>query len=112
MLLGDSYEANKYMLSDPQDTSKYLSVQFFTDNAINPCLDSTYEFFEHIVFQVRKMHLGIQPLEIFHFGGDEVAHGAWTQSPACAKLAAKLGLNFTSPNIVKVKINQTIIQTL
>ncbi|XP_020912807.1 uncharacterized protein LOC110250538 [Exaiptasia diaphana] len=101
MAMGDTYQANKYLLSDPQDTSKYLSVQFFTDNAINPCLESTYEFFEHIVFQVRDMHLGIQPLEIFHFGGDEVAHGAWTKSPACAKLAAELGMNFTSPNIVK-----------
>lgn len=101
--MGDSYKANQYLLSDAQDTSKYLSVQFFTDNAINPCLDSTYEFFEYIVFQVRNMHLGIQPLKIFHFGGDEVAKGAWTKSPACAKMSAQLGLNFTSPNIVKVR---------
>lgn len=101
--MGDSYKANQYLLSDAQDTSKYLSVQFFTDNAINPCLDSTYEFFEHIVFQVRNMHLGIQPLKIFHFGGDEVAKGAWTKSPVCAKMSAQLGLNFTSPSIVKVR---------
>ena len=39
--------------------------------------------------------------KIFHFGGDEVAHGAWTKSPACKRLAQKLGLNFTSPTIVK-----------
>ena len=40
-------------------------------------------------------------MKIFHFGGDEVAHGAWTQSPACKQLAHELGLNFTSPTIVK-----------
>lgn len=39
--------------------------------------------------------------KIFHFGGDEVAHGAWTKSPACKQLAQKLGMNFTSPTIVK-----------
>ena len=30
-----------------------------------------------------------------------MAHGAWTKSPACKALAQKLGLNFTSPTIVK-----------
>ena len=29
------------------------------------------------------MHEDIQPLKIFHFGGDEVPHGAWQDSPAC-----------------------------
>lgn len=30
-----------------------------------------------------------------------MAHGAWTKSPACKQLAHQLGLNFTSPTIVK-----------
>lgn len=30
-----------------------------------------------------------------------MAHGAWTKSPACKQLAHKLGMNFTSPTIVK-----------
>ena len=25
----------------------------------------------------------IQPLKIFHFGGDEIPHGAWEGSPIC-----------------------------
>ena len=54
--MGDPFEANRYLLSDPHDTSKYLSVQFFMDNAINPCLESTYEFIEHVVASVRHMH--------------------------------------------------------
>ncbi|CAH3143871.1 unnamed protein product [Pocillopora meandrina] len=62
--MGNSFEADQYLLSDPLDTSKYLSVQFFTDNAINPCLESTYEFLEHIVVSVRHMHQDIQPLKV------------------------------------------------
>jgi len=99
--MGNSFEADQFLLSDPLDQSEYLSVQFFKDNAINPCLESTYEFLEHVVASVRHMHHDIQPLKIFHFGGDEVAHGAWTKSPACKQLAHKLGMNFTSPTIVK-----------
>ena len=30
-----------------------------------------------------------------------MAHGAWTKSPACKQLAHKLGMNFSSPTIVK-----------
>ena len=62
--MGNSFEADQYLLSDPLDTSKYLSVQFFTDNAINPCLESMYEFLEHIVVSVRHMHQDIQPLKV------------------------------------------------
>ena len=61
---GHSFEADQYLLSDPLDTSEYLSVQFFKENAINPCLESTYEFLEHIVSRVRQMHHDIQPLKV------------------------------------------------
>ena len=33
-----------------------------------------------------NLHRGIQELEIFHFGGDEVVAGAWDNSPSCQKL--------------------------
>ena len=62
--MGNSFKADQYLLSDPLDASKYLSVQFFTDNAINPCLESTYEFVEHIVVSVKYMHQDIQPLKV------------------------------------------------
>ena len=62
--MGHGFEADQYLLSDPLDKSQYLSVQFFTDNAINPCLESTYEFLEHIVSSVREMHHDIQPLKV------------------------------------------------
>lgn len=28
--------------------------------------------------QVKKLHIDIQPLKVFHFGGDEVAKGEYT----------------------------------
>ena len=38
---------------------------------------------QKIVREVKQMHADIQPLKIFHFGGDEVPPGAWEKSPAC-----------------------------
>ena len=77
--------ATQYRLIDTHDTSVYSSVQMFNDNAINPCVESTYVFFEKVIRELKK----IQPnIMIFHFGGDEVSHGAWTKSPECMKLAA------------------------
>lgn len=74
----------EYRISDPKDTSTYLSVQQFTDNAINPCLKSTYKFVEKIITEIRNMHQEAgSPLKIFHFGGDETPNGAWVRSPAC-----------------------------
>ena len=43
LALGDP-AASYYLLSDPEDRSTYLSIQYFRDNAVNPCLTSTYNF--------------------------------------------------------------------
>ena len=47
----------------------------------------TDRFMRHLVREVKKMHADTQPLKVFHFGGDEVARGAWTESPACAAMS-------------------------
>ena len=39
--MGKTFETDQYLLSDPLDTLQYLSVQFFTNNGINSCLEST-----------------------------------------------------------------------
>ena len=52
--------AEEYLLTDLEDTSEYLSVQYFTDNAINPCMDSTYRFMEHVIVETMKLHQDIQ----------------------------------------------------
>ncbi|MEC8232987.1 MAG: family 20 glycosylhydrolase, partial [Pseudomonadota bacterium] len=83
MKAGNSTEANKYMLVDKQDTTRYESVQFYRDNTINPCLDSTYTFIDTIMGAVKALHDKANvPLEYFHVGADETA-GAWVESPVC-----------------------------
>lgn len=64
--------AKEYRLVESGDSSKYSSVQMFNDNALNPCIDSTYWFYEKVITEIQKMHVG---LTFFHFGGDEVANG-------------------------------------
>ncbi|KAJ8321567.1 hypothetical protein KUTeg_000882 [Tegillarca granosa] len=83
---GNMTKANEFLLAEINDPSKYLTVQFFNDNAVNPCLESTYNFIGYIMKKVKEMHQAIQPLSMYHFGGDEVAGGAWLKSSACLKL--------------------------
>ncbi|XP_062609600.1 beta-hexosaminidase-like, partial [Saccostrea cucullata] len=83
----------KYRLSDPNDKSQYRSAQAHTDNAVNPCLDSTYEFFKVIILHLHDLHKDIQPLTFYMLGGDEVARGAWEKSPMCEKFKKEKGLN-------------------
>lgn len=78
--------AMEYLLIDLDDTSEYRSVQNFNDNAINPCVESTYAFVEHVIEEVIQMHEDIQPLKVFNFGGDEVPRQAWMESPVCQEL--------------------------
>jgi hexosaminidase len=81
-----------YLLSDPADKSVYLSTQYYSDNALNPCLDSTYAFIAKVMDEVAKMYTAAgATLTTWHVGGDEVGDGAWNASPACAALYATGG---------------------
>jgi hexosaminidase len=84
---GKKAEAERYLLSDPQDKSRYISIQNYTDNAINVCLPSTYAFADKVIYEIQQMYrkAGAR-LTTFHMGGDEVGSGAWTASPACEAL--------------------------
>lgn len=84
---GNEAKANQYLLTDFNDKSDYLSVQMFKDNAINVCMESTYSFVDTVVANLVALHQDIQPLETFHFGGDEIA-GAWKDSPICQDFIA------------------------
>ena len=76
-----------YRLHDPSDTSEYSSVQYFTDGAMNPCVDSTFDFFDKVMSTVKQYHAAAGvPLKLMHLAGDEVASGAWINSTACSRL--------------------------
>lgn len=87
---GKKAEAEQYLLSDPLDKSKYMTVQNYTDNSVNVCMDSSYAFIDKIIYEMQQMYraAGLK-LTTYHMGGDEVGAGSWTASPQCQALFAK-----------------------
>ena len=92
---GKQAEANEYILHDPNDASRYRSIQLYDDNVICVCQESTYRFLSKVTDEVISMYeeAGLT-LEQVHIGGDEVphpskddpGHGAWKKSPKCNAL--------------------------
>ena len=92
---GKEAEANEYILHDPDDASRYRSVQLYDDNVICVCQESTYRFLSKVTDEVISMYeeAGLK-LKQVHIGGDEVphptaddpGHGAWKGSPKCNSL--------------------------
>lgn len=81
-------EAARFLLSDPADTTRYRSIQHYSDNTINVCRPSTYRFVGHVLDRLIAMHEQAgTPLERYHIGADETA-GAWVESPICREFLA------------------------
>ncbi len=94
----DKEKAQQFLLHDPEDTTKYSSVQFYSDNTINVCLESSYDFITEVMMQVKQIHQAAgQPLTRYHIGADETA-GAWVNSPACLDFLANNDKNITVAN--------------
>lgn len=108
---GSVKEAEEFLISDLKDESHYFSIQFFTDETANPCMNSTYKFLGHILRELINLHRDIQPLTVFHFGGDEVPGRAWTKSPACEKLARILDFPYNSAYAHK-KLKENFLKRL
>lgn len=82
----DPAAASAYRLIDPEDDTQYLSVQFYNDSYINPCMDSTYHFVQKLIREVKVMHdTAGHSLKSWHFGGDEavniLASGMFEEGP-------------------------------
>ena len=81
-----------YLLSDKNDVSEYVSVQYYKDNAINVAMPSTYKFIEVVFDNLIAYHKEAgAPLPAIHVGGDEVPHGAWVGSEYCQQIMAERG---------------------
>lgn len=89
----DEAKATEYLLSEPEDSSRYISVQYYTDNVMNPALPATYRFMEKVVREIKAMYVeaGV-PLNTIHLGGDEVPRGVWMGSPSCQVLMKEKGM--------------------
>jgi hexosaminidase len=80
---GDERGANEFMLVDVNDATDYLSVQYYDDNTLNVCMESTYRFVDKVITEIAKLHEQAgQPLMTYHIGADETA-GAWLKSTLC-----------------------------
>jgi len=92
-----SKDAGKYLLTDFDDRSVYKSPQMYNDHVLNPGVEATFTFIEHVVGQVVAMHreAGV-PLHTIHMGGDELPNGAWERSPASLARMKKEGLETTA----------------
>ena len=83
MQQGKKEEAEKYLLYDLNDSSKYLSNQYWNDNIMDPSLPSTYRFIQTVINGIVDIyHEAGVPLKSIHFGGDEVPDHVWEKSPA------------------------------
>lgn len=89
----DVEKAVEYLLSEPEDTSRYASVQYYTDNVINVALPSSYHFMEKVIRELAAMYKEAgAALTTVHLGGDEVARGVWQGSPKCRVLMKEKGM--------------------
>jgi len=83
---GDEVAAKQYLLSDFTDKTQYSSIQNYNDNTLNVCMESTYNFIDKVLDELKIMHVQANhPLDLYHIGADETA-GAWVNSPACKNL--------------------------
>ncbi len=82
--LGNKEEAEKYLLSDPDDESEYYSAQGFDDNIACICCESAFTFYEKVIDEIYLMYK-LAGLELSKFGvaADELPYGAWQKSPIC-----------------------------
>jgi hexosaminidase len=96
-------KAKQFRLLDPADTSVHKSVQGYTDNFMNPCLDSTYAFLSTVVREIAARYRAVPGAQLvaIHAGGDELpslsANVWWQGSPLCQNGAATRGL--TDPQL-------------
>jgi len=69
--LGDVNDTS-VRLDDPEDTSRYLTVQHYDDGILNPCIPGTYNFIATVIDEVKTLYTqaGVT-LDIWHMGGDE-----------------------------------------
>jgi len=77
-----------YFLYDTNQENTIESVQYFTDNVLNPCMESTFTFLNTVITHLKEVHAEFGNFhKIIHMGGDEVPHRGdeviWETSPIC-----------------------------
>eukprot|EP00580_Thalassiosira_gravida_P009129 CAMPEP_0201628794 /NCGR_PEP_ID=MMETSP0493-20130528/3655_1 /ASSEMBLY_ACC=CAM_ASM_000838 /TAXON_ID=420259 /ORGANISM="Thalassiosira gravida, Strain GMp14c1" /LENGTH=816 /DNA_ID=CAMNT_0048099649 /DNA_START=1 /DNA_END=2451 /DNA_ORIENTATION=- len=119
-----------YRLTDPEDETHLLTIQFYDRTSIiNPCLDSSVRFVSKLVTEVKAMHDEAgTPLDSYHFGGDEAknillgaGYGSYpddlkqkpfSKSPACqAKMISDPSFNIENiANYWAITVNKILAE--
>lgn len=109
----DISAATQYLLSDSKDTSSYITVQNYTDNSMNVCMDSTYAFLDKVTYELQQMYreAGVQ-LKNLHIGGDEVGAGSWIGSPICQAMFSNPNNGVAGPADLKPYFTQRVAKML
>ncbi|CAC5401742.1 HEXA_B [Mytilus coruscus] len=84
---------DQYKMTDKADGNSYRSLQGYNDNIANPCRDGLYAFVDKVIDTVVEAHKDIQPLTLFHFGGDKIPKPA-LQGMKCKENKTDLMYNF------------------
>lgn len=89
----DRAKAEQYKIWEDENTSVYTSAQSYHDNVLDVAGNGVYNFVDKVVAELELMYkeAGLK-LDIVHLGGDEVARGAWDQSPAVQALMKRENL--------------------
>lgn len=72
-------------LVEAEDQSVYKSVQHYSDNTLNPALESTWS----VITKLIDEWCDLFPGALFHLGSDEVPEGVWQQSPMARQWATE-----------------------
>ncbi|KAH3695197.1 hypothetical protein DPMN_082653 [Dreissena polymorpha] len=63
---GNGTAASQFRLKDTLDSSFYLSVQNWMDDAINPCIESTFRFIGKVMDSVKGTYGYPDKLDLFY----------------------------------------------
>jgi len=110
--LGKKAAAKQYLLHDVEDSTEYQSIQFYNDNTINACMESSYDFIAKVFDELKIMHeMAGNPLTRYHIGADETA-GAWINSSACEELLKNNVLGIESPEDIAAHFVERVSRIL
>ena len=110
--LGKKSAAKQYLLHDVEDSTEYQSIQFYNDNTINACMESSYDFIAKVVDELKIMHeMAGNPLTRYHIGADETA-GAWIKSSACKELLENNVLGIETPEDIAAHFVERVSRIL
>ncbi|MFD2598427.1 family 20 glycosylhydrolase [Sphingobacterium corticis] len=90
---GNKKEAERFLMNDFADSSKYYSAQYWQDNVMNPAMPGTYHFIAHVLDEIKAMYqeAGLE-LKVISIGGDELPNGSWEGSPLVQALMKEKGM--------------------